>query len=94
MSKKFVVCIDGLSQEQESKFKEFLDGSGWWHWMDGVWIIDGTDALTVSEIRDYLADLGKSPKIIVLEVSPVTWASFGPESDNLSFSKWINMYWK
>ena len=82
MSKKFVVCIDGLSQELESKFKEFLGGAGWWHWMDGVWIIDGTDELTVLEIRDYVVDLGKDTKTIVLE-APVQ-ASLGPIADNLS----------
>lgn len=94
MSKKFVVCIDVLSQELEIKFKEFLRGSGWWHRMDGVWIIDGTDELTVSKIRDFLVNLGKDANTIVLEVSPVTWAAFGPESENSSFSKWIETYWK
>ena len=94
MSKKFVVCVDGLSQEMESKFKGFLEDLGWWHWMSGVWLVDSSDELTVSKIRDYLVELDKHINAIVLEVSPVTWASFGPESDDRSFSKWINSNWK
>ena len=97
MSKKFVVGIEGLSTEQEELFRDFIrkDGSGWWHWIGGFWLVDAaTDELTVSKIRDQIRDVLSEADALVLEVSPITWAAWGPESENRSLSKWVSEFWK
>ena len=63
--------------------------------LDGVWLVDTqTDELTATKIRDYIVGLNKkNANVIVLEVSPVTWSSYGTETDKHSFSRWIKKYW-
>lgn len=96
MNKKFVVVVEGLSTEHEKLFRDFIDkdGSGWWHMVGEVWLIDAlSDELTVEKIRNKIMSLSKNPNILVLEISPITWAAYGPESKERSFSKWVEEFW-
>ena len=96
MTKKFVVGVENLSPEQQKLFRDFIqkDGSGWWHWIEGLWLVDAaTDELTVSKIRDKIKNISKDSNTLVLEVSPITWATFGPESEDYSFKKWVQESW-
>ena len=96
MSKKFVVSVEGLSVEEQILLRDFIvkDASGWWHMIEGIWLVVAvTDRLTVSNIRNEIMNISKASKMLVLEVSPITWAALGPESEDHSFSRWVKEYW-
>ena len=97
MRKKFVIGVNSLSVEQKKLFKKFVeqDGSGWWNWIEGFWLVDADDdRLTAEKIRDELCELSNVGRILVLEVSPDNWAAYGPETEDKSISKWLKVSWK
>ncbi len=97
MNKKFIIGVGDLTNDQKEKLQDFIkeSKSGWWHHLDHVWLLSAMpDKLTVAKIRDFLLVAAPGVHVLVLEVSPITWATFGPETDNNSFSMWIRKYWK
>ena len=96
MSKKFVVGVSGLSDDEKSQFKAFVkeNGWGWWHWIDELWLLSTTGNKDSTEIRDKIIEIAQDSNAIVLEIEPVTWRSYGPESDDVSFSTWLKRNWK
>ena len=96
MSKRFIVGVDDAPLEKLGALKEALgrNGAGWWHWIDGFWLVDTNEVeLTPAMLRDRVHRVCPKCNVLVLEVSPVTWAAYGPESESRSFSKWIEEYW-
>ena len=39
MKRRFIIGIEGLSREQEDKFRDYLEERGsWWHWIGNLWL--------------------------------------------------------
>ena len=101
MKRRFVVAIDGLTDAQENQVSElFLEKYGWWHWIDGFWLlVDSTDELTPASIRGMIGTVKPTARRIVLEVLEVSgqtssWAGYGPTGDDHTMFKWLRETWK
>lgn len=77
MAREFVVATVNLSEEEEAALANTFAGKGWWHWIPNFWIvIDPTDQLTPSSIRDSIRTITNGQKVaLVLEIEGKTWAA-------------------
>ncbi len=96
MKKRFVIGINGMSQEQEKAFGEYLtkNGYSWWHRIDNFWLlIADNEFCSVQEIRDLLKLASPGNDIIVVEAgSTPNFSGFGPSSSG--YFEWIQEKWK
>lgn len=101
MKRRFVIGIDGETSQDVSSILNYIDelDCAWWHWIDNFWLLTTRDNdLKVSAIRDKIKKICGKKNVVVLEVNNITWATFGPQSDDSSsksksFSKWIRDTW-
>ena len=95
MNKKFVVGISALSDDQKKELLKYFraNGWGWWHWIRDLWLVDSDDDFGPEKIRDHIGKIAPGSDVVVLEVSPITWATRGPEKKGRSFSRWLEEFW-
>jgi len=68
--------LDKPDQEYEPLIKKLKSYGTWWHNLDSTWFVVSTN--TVTQVRDELGELvGKSDKLLVVEVTLDSWASRG-----------------
>lgn len=97
--KKVVVLVELIDLEQDKKFEDYVSSMGWgyWHWIDGAWLITKhEDSTAVTElIRDKLSEIAPGKRTFVFEISALgTWSGFGPNSESKDMFKWIREHWK
>ena len=93
--RKFVVIINEETQEDVSSFIEYVKQQrfGWWHWVSNVWLLTTRNQqMSAREIRDKVREITGGKVTVVIEVTSVTWAAFGPTGEK-SISKWIRDTW-
>ena len=101
MRRRFVIGIDGETPHDVSAFNNYIQqqGFGWWHWFDNFWLLTTYDnTITAAAIRDKLVEISNRKRLIVIEITSIIWANFGPQgSDNnandLNISKWLLEEW-
>jgi hypothetical protein len=98
MKKRFVVCVNSATNEQNKQFKEFIreNGLGWWHWLRNVWLLsDSKGKFSAAEIRDQLGRNYPGVYSLVLELrgDDDTWSGFGPKKEGKNMFKWIRDNW-
>lgn len=92
----FVVGIDPISPEQTETFRKWLDrdGVGWWHWVEGLWLITTfEEEMGIEDIRDKICEISPGTTTLVLEVTPATWAGYGPSSGKKNMFSWLKTDW-
>lgn len=99
MKKRFVICVNSSTKEQENKFVEFIktQNVGWWHWLTNTWLISDSNGKTnASHWRKNAVEIFKQEHILVLEIGQDndTWSGFGPSSEDKNMFKWIKDNWK
>ncbi|MXY32978.1 MAG: hypothetical protein F4Y60_02580 [Boseongicola sp. SB0664_bin_43] len=97
MKKRFIVAVEGLTNKEQKLLSAFLAKEGaWWHWIDGFWmiVVSGGSSLDTVAIRDKVKEIGDNPHCIVLQVQgSVSWAGFGPSSDERNMFSWLRNTW-
>ncbi len=96
MKKRFVVAVAGLTTSETKQVSNlFRDKYGWWHWIDGFWLLtDSSNTLTTKDIRDMIATVKPNSRRIVLEVSNSgDWSGHGPNSEKKDMFRWIRETW-
>ena len=100
MKRRFVVAIDDETSLDVSAFLEYIreQNFGWWHWVSNFWLLTTYDSsISVNGIRDKVSEICNRKWIVVLEVSPITWANFGPqggeEKGARDISQWFRDNW-
>lgn len=98
MKKRFVICINGSTKEQENKFVEYINtqGVGWWHWLTNTWlIVDRNGKTSAGTWREKAVEIFEREHVLVIEISQQndTWSGFGPSSDEKDMFKWIRDNW-
>ena len=72
MERRFIVCTDEATVEQENKISMFFKndtGTAFWHWFHAVWLItDPNMKWTPGALRDALRDIVPQCSLLVIEV--------------------------
>lgn len=98
MRRRFVIGVDALDDEQEAKFRAFLDEKkgAWWHWIENLWLLTTKDpTITAAEIRDNISKLSPTARVLVFEFpEDITWAATGSKnSKGKKMTDWIKSPW-
>lgn len=98
MKKRYIVCVDKSTEEQEQKFLEYIkkEGFGWWHYLKNTWlIVDSLGNSNESLIRDEALNAfdNENNMVFLLNENEGTWAGFGPNSEKRDMFKWIKENW-
>jgi hypothetical protein len=96
MTKRFVVGVDGLSAEEEGALRAFFASEGnWWHWINNFWLFIAPDEMMAATIRDAVAEIKSSARVLVLRVDDTTaWAGRGPtKPGGKAMFDWIRNNW-
>jgi hypothetical protein len=97
MKCRFVVCHNPGTTEQDVTFKNWVvsRGYGWWHWLQGSWlIVDGLGSLTAAELREAVNAAYPGIYNIVIGVDdPNNWAGFGITSGPQNMFPWLGKTW-
>lgn len=96
MKARFIVAVDRPTAEQTRAISDlFRARYGWWHWIDGFWLLtDSTGTLNVSTIRDLLDQAAPSKRNLVIQVEHQAWAGFGPAGPKSDMFEWIRKNWE
>lgn len=99
MKKRYIVCINASTAEQEQQFIDYLRSNnfGWWHWISNTWLIsDKQGKSKASLFRDKVKEIFIDENILVIEINSQkdTWAGFGPVTEDKNMFKWIKENWK
>ena len=94
--KHFVIGTNRTTPEQDAQFLKILrerwSRLGWWHQVGETWlVIDATDTLTVTDLRDAAMVAFPGIYLMVLQVLPLNWSGFGP---NDTMFPWMREWWE
>ncbi len=83
--KQFVVATNLTTAQQDQAFYRILSERfghmGWWHQVSQTWLlVDNTDTVTPTSLRDAATEAFPGVPMVVLQVVSVkgSWAGFGP----------------
>jgi len=98
MKKRFIICIDNSTEEDKSKFIEYLKSSSfaWWHYLSDTWLLSDTSGkYTAATIRDKVREFFPTDYLMVFELSENgdTWSGFGPNTEERNMFAWIRKNW-
>ncbi|OFX25758.1 MAG: hypothetical protein A2041_14615 [Bacteroidetes bacterium GWA2_31_9b] len=98
MKKRYIICVNNSSEEQEKKFIDYIKSEkfGWWHYLKNTWlVIDLNGNSEISEIRDKVKELfdNEYNMVFQLKEDEGTWSGFGPKSEQKNMFKWIKENW-
>ncbi|MGO8881188.1 MAG: hypothetical protein ACLQMS_16995 [Desulfomonilaceae bacterium] len=93
MKKRFVVCVDSPTRQQEDSITLFFekeDSLNYWHWFSHSWLVVAReDDWTTKSLRKTLNDIVPGVSIIVLQIENGKWSIKG---DKKSFN-WLHETW-
>lgn len=96
--RRFVILVS-LTADQETKLIEYLSkvGLGYWHWVQGSWLIEGhdNDLDMCTELRDEVQKIAPTEPSLVFEVTGVkpNFAGFGVQTEKRNMFTWIRDTW-
>jgi hypothetical protein len=98
MKKRFVICLNSSTKEQDELLKQFIKEKnfGWWHWLSNTWLlIDDNGTFSAANIRDELKNIYPVVHMLVLELNGKgdSWAGFGTITPEKDMFKWLKDYW-
>ena len=100
MKRRFVVGIDGETEEDVAKFMKYVrqNGLGWFHWFNNFWLLTSRGGtVTAADIRDELTEYLDDKNVVVVQVEGVTWATYGPQGEGegkkKNISRWLTRTW-
>jgi hypothetical protein len=93
MKRRFIVCIDQATSEQQNLLTQFLKnkGVGYWHWFSDLWLVtDTTLQISANSLRDEINTiLPGAHKLVVQIDGQQTWSGFGPTQ----MFNWLKNTW-
>ena len=97
MKKRFIVAVENLTPKEQSSLSDFFsEQGGWWHWIDGIWlVVVSRGSIDTVAIRNKVNEIsGSKSNCIVLQVSDTTaWAGYGPKTPEKNMFDWIHNQW-
>lgn len=99
MSKRFIVCFENKNSNKDfdDNFIDYIENNNlyWWHWISNLWLlIDPSNTLTASIIRDQIHQIFDTNRILVIELQEEkdTWSGYGPTKPKNMFD-WMKKNW-
>jgi hypothetical protein len=94
MKRRYVICIDDATAEQENKVTAFLKENkvGWWHWIKNIWLVyDNTDKWpTAGTLRAQITSAVPGPTFLIILLDEGNgWSGYGPPK----MYEWIHKNW-
>lgn len=98
MKKRYVVCVNKSTEDQDQIFLDYIkeQGFGWWHYLKDTWLlVDSLGESSSAKIRDVVKESfdNEYNMVFQLDEDEGTWSGFGPKSENRNMFKWINENW-
>lgn len=97
MKQRFLVAIDSPNDTLDQEIRKLFEdqGLGWWHWIDGFWLLTSHNSdVTAATIRDGIGEISKN-RVLVMEIDKYTsWAGRGPQTEENNMFNWIYNTWK
>jgi len=91
---KYSVAVHKPTASQSEKISAaFRDrGFGWWHWIDGFWLVsDSSGVFTASAIRDLVKPICPDSNILVLAVvEGQGWSGTGKRKGDKNMFSWLH----
>jgi hypothetical protein len=99
MGKRYIVCVDNSTVDQEKEFLEYLreNNFGWWHHLNNTWLLAKATKNSEKEgIRDNVRKIFMNENNMIFELNSdeSSWAGFGPNTEDSDMFKWIKKNWK
>ncbi len=97
MKKRFLVAVSSVTSSDQEKINDlFRDKYGWWHWIDGFWlVIDSKGELTPEVISNMINDAKPNARRLVMEINDwESWFGYGPNSEEKNMFRWLKETWK
>jgi len=93
MKRRFIICVDDSSKEQQDALTQFLKDKkvGYWHWFSDVWLMtDPQRKWTASQLRNELESLLPAAHKLILQIDgESTWSGFG----KTKMFDWLKQTW-
>ncbi|MDV7386049.1 hypothetical protein R4446_00010 [Acinetobacter baumannii] len=98
MKRRFVICLQNITEEQKKNLKEMLkaNGVGWWNWVGDTWfVVDNKEKFTAATLRDAVKPIVSKDRFIVLEINEKgdTWAGVTVNDKEGKMFSWIKKFW-
>nr|WP_321357328.1 hypothetical protein [uncultured Draconibacterium sp.] len=98
MEKRYIVCIDDSTEEQDENFIKYIKSKefAWWHYLKNTWLlIDTNGKSNVTDIRDKVKECfdNKYNMIFQMKEGEGTWAGFGPKGEKRNMFNWLKNNW-
>jgi hypothetical protein len=91
MTKYYSVAISDLDPEQEKQLAEKWRHHGWWHAIPDFWLLkDRKNETTAGMLRDQVKQIAPMARIMVVEMTPITWAGTSMTESN---REWLKKFW-
>jgi len=88
-----IAAIDESPKENEKVFRDYLKsrGFGWWHWINGFWILNATTDYEPKNLSDDLQRFFPDIRhftTVIHENNP--WFGLGPIGENQNMFDWLD----
>ena len=93
MKRKFVVCVDDATKEQQDSLTQFFEKAdvGYWHWFSDLWLVaDPYNKWSATSLRDKTNEILPGAHSVVIQIDDSdTWSGFG----NPKMFEWFRNTW-
>jgi len=99
MKRRYIVCLQNLTQKHNDALKEFFksNGLGWWHWVGDTWFLtDPSGKFTAQLIRDKVKKIVPNERFVVVEINENgdTWSGATVNDPDKKMFSWFRKVWK
>ena len=99
MKRRYIVCLQNLTQKHNDALKEFFksNGLGWWHWVGDTWFLtDPSGKSTAQLIRDKVKKIVPNERFVVVEINENgdTWSGATVNDPDKKMFSWFQKVWK
>lgn len=99
MKRRYIVCLQNLTEDQNIKLKELFkeNGLGWWHWIGDTWFVsDSSGKFDAGKLRDNVKKIVPGERFIVVEINENsdTWSGVTVNDPDKKMFTWIKKIWK
>ena len=99
MKRRYIVCLQNLTQKHNDALKEFFksNGLGWWHWVGDTWFLtDPSGKFTAQLIRDKVKKIVPNERFVVVEINENgdTWSGVTVNDPDKKMFSWFPKVWQ